>query len=105
MMRPLRDLSIRQKLTRVAMLASSLALVFAAAAFIVYDILAFRSAVVQRLSTEAEIVASNSASPVHHSWRMAKSSNRSPSSVCRSAPRRLLTGIRAHHTAHQYGPS
>jgi PAS domain S-box-containing protein len=63
-MRPLRDLSIRQKLTRVAMLASSLALIFAAAAFIVYDILAFRSAVVQRLSTEAEIVASNSASPL-----------------------------------------
>jgi signal transduction histidine kinase/CheY-like chemotaxis protein/PAS domain-containing protein len=61
-MRPLRDLSIRQKLTRVAMLASSLALVFAAAAFILYDILAFRSAVVQRLSTEAEIIASNSAS-------------------------------------------
>ena len=61
-MRPLRDLSIRQKLTRVAMLASSLALLFAAAAFIVYDILAFRSAVVQRLSTEAEIIAANSAS-------------------------------------------
>jgi signal transduction histidine kinase/CheY-like chemotaxis protein len=60
--RPLRDLSIRQKLARVAMLASSLALLFAAAAFIVYDIVAFRAAVVQRLSTEAEIIASNSAS-------------------------------------------
>jgi len=58
----LRDLSIRQKLTRVAMLSSSLALVFAAAAFIVYDILASREAVVRRLSTEAEIIASNTAS-------------------------------------------
>src|SRR5215471_10455960 len=46
------------------MLASSLALVFAAAAFIVYDIVAFRTAVVRRLSTVAEIVASNSASPL-----------------------------------------
>ena len=61
-LRPLRDLSIRQKLLRVAMLASSLALVFAAAAFIVYDVVAFRSAVVRRLATEAEIIASNSAS-------------------------------------------
>src|SRR5262249_38641844 len=64
LVRPLRDLSIRQKLTRVAMLASSLALLFAAAAFIVYDIVAFRSAVVRRLSTEAEILASNVASPL-----------------------------------------
>ena len=61
-MRSLRDLSIRQKLTRVAMLASSLALVFAATAFILYDIVAFRSAVVRRLSTEADIIAANSAS-------------------------------------------
>ena len=58
----LRDLSIRQKLTRVAMLSSSLALVFAATAFIVYDIVASRAAVVRRLSTEAEIIASNTAS-------------------------------------------
>jgi signal transduction histidine kinase/ActR/RegA family two-component response regulator len=64
LIRPLRDLSIRQKMTRVAMLASSLALVFAAAAFIVYDIVAFRTAVVRRLSTVAEILASNSASPL-----------------------------------------
>jgi len=60
-MRRLRDLSIRQKLTRVAMLSSSLALVFAAAAFILYDIVASREAVVRRLSTEAEIIASNTA--------------------------------------------
>ena len=61
-MRPLRDLSIRQKLTRVAMLASGLALAFAAATFIVFDILAFRAAIVRRLATEAEIVSSNSVS-------------------------------------------
>jgi HAMP domain-containing protein len=60
--RRLRDLSIRQKLTRVAMLSSSLALVFAATAFIVFDVLASRTAVVHRLSTEAEIIASNTAS-------------------------------------------
>jgi PAS domain S-box-containing protein len=58
----LRDLSIRQKLTRVAMLSSSLALVFAATAFIAYDIVASRAVVVRRLSTEAEIIASNTAS-------------------------------------------
>ncbi|HYU41265.1 MAG TPA: ATP-binding protein [Vicinamibacteria bacterium] len=61
-MRRLRDLSIRQKLTRVAMLSSSLALIFAATAFIAYDVLASRSAVARRLSTEAEIIASNIAS-------------------------------------------
>jgi len=61
-MRRLRDLSIRQKLTRVAMLSSSLALIFAATAFIAYDVLASRSAVARRLSTEAEIIASNTAS-------------------------------------------
>jgi PAS domain S-box-containing protein len=61
-MRRLRDLSIRQKLTRVAMLSSSLALIFAATAFIAYDVLASRVAVARRLSTEAEIIASNTAS-------------------------------------------
>src|SRR6516164_1920592 len=49
--------------------------------------------------------ASGSPSPVHHSWRMSKSSKRSPSRVFRSSPRRLLTGTRAHHCARQYGPS
>src|SRR5258708_39066607 len=61
-MRRLRDLSIRQKLTRVAMLSSSLALIFAATAFIASDVLASRSAVARRLATEAEIIASNTAS-------------------------------------------
>ena len=56
-------------------------------------------------SSRRTTVASGSASPVHYSWRMAKSSNRSPSSVCRNALRRLLTGMRAHHSARQYGPS
>src|SRR5262249_56537276 len=64
LMRPLRDLSIRQKLTRVAMMASSLALLFAAVAFVIYDVLAFRSAIVRRLATEAEIVAANSVSAI-----------------------------------------
>ena len=32
---------------------------------------------------------------VHHSCRFAKSSKRSPSSVCRRAPHRLLSGVRA----------
>ena len=56
-------------------------------------------------SSRRTTLASGSASPVHHSWRMAKSSNRSPSSVCRSMLRRLATGTRAHHSARQYGPS
>ena len=56
-------------------------------------------------SSRRTTLASGSSSPVHHSWRMAKSSNRSPSSVSRKAPRRLAAGTRAHHSARQYGPS
>jgi hypothetical protein len=52
-------------------------------------------------SSRRTTLASGSASPVHHSWRMAKSSNRSPSSVCRNMLRRLAAGTRAHHPARQ----
>src|SRR6516225_6312358 len=56
-------------------------------------------------SSRRTTFASGRASPVHHSWRISKSSKRSPSRVLRSSPRRLLTGTRAHHCARQYGPS
>jgi hypothetical protein len=58
--RPFRDLSIRQKLTRVAVLASSIALASAATAFVVYDVFTYREALVRRLDTVANIVATNS---------------------------------------------
>jgi PAS domain S-box-containing protein len=60
--RPFRDLSIRQKLTRVAVLASSIALASAATAFVVYDVFTYREALVRRLDTVASIVATNSVS-------------------------------------------
>jgi PAS domain S-box-containing protein len=61
-MRPFRDRSIGQKLTLVGMLASSVALFAASAAFLVYEFVAFRNEVVRRLTADAEIVGANTAS-------------------------------------------
>jgi hypothetical protein len=59
-MRSLGALSIRSKLTLMIMAASSLALLFACAAFISYDSYTFRIAKVQDVATLAEIIGSNS---------------------------------------------
>ncbi len=61
-MRPFRDLAIRQQLMRVAVLASSVALLSAAFGFAVYDVVAFRESLVRRLATDADIIAANAAS-------------------------------------------
>jgi PAS domain S-box-containing protein len=61
-MRPLAALSIRRKLRRVGLLASTTALLSAIAAFVVYDVTTFRSEMVRRLGTQADIVGYNSAS-------------------------------------------
>jgi signal transduction histidine kinase len=61
-MRAFSDLSIREKLTRVSMLASGSALLSASLAFLLYDLYALRSALVARLKTSARIVGANSAS-------------------------------------------
>lgn len=57
-----RDLSIRRSLTLVTMLASSAALLAASAAFIGYDVVAFRQGMARRLETIADILTYNGAS-------------------------------------------
>jgi len=57
----LRDYSIRKKLTWICMLTSGAVLVLASAAFLAYEWTAFRGELLARLSTQAQIVGSNSA--------------------------------------------
>ncbi|HEY2380638.1 MAG TPA: ATP-binding protein [Terriglobia bacterium] len=57
----LRDLSIKRKLTLMAMLTSSIALVLSSASFLVYDLVSFRKLLNQDLTTQAQIIAYNSA--------------------------------------------
>jgi len=54
--------SITKKLTRMNMLVSGAALLLACLAFVAYDVLAFRQAVVHNLSIQAQIAGSNSVS-------------------------------------------
>jgi signal transduction histidine kinase/DNA-binding response OmpR family regulator len=56
------DNSISRRLTWMNMLVSGAALLLACAAFIAYDMLTFRAAMVRNLSTEAQIIGSNSVS-------------------------------------------
>ena len=57
---PSRELSIREKLTRIVMLTSSVALLLACMAFAIYDAITFRLALTRNLSTLAQIIGSNS---------------------------------------------
>src|SRR4051794_2341267 len=57
----LRNLSIERKLTLLAMLTSTIAVVLSSASFLAYDLVTFRSLLRTDLMTEAEIVAYNSA--------------------------------------------
>lgn len=61
-MRTLRDMSIGRMLTLVALLATGLALLCAGGATILWDVVAFRSALAQRLKIVAEILAYNGSS-------------------------------------------
>ncbi len=56
------DISISRKLTWMNMLVSGTALLLACAAFIAYDMATFRTAMVRNLSTQAQIIGSNSVS-------------------------------------------
>ncbi|HSA92908.1 MAG TPA: ATP-binding protein [Terriglobales bacterium] len=56
-----RDYSIRKKLTWMSMLTSGTALVLASTAFLAYEWTAFRKEILARVSTQAQIVGSNSA--------------------------------------------
>src|SRR5580700_8654652 len=56
------DNSISRKLTWMNMLVSGAALLLACASFITYDMLTFRATMVRNLSTQAQIIGSNSVS-------------------------------------------
>ena len=60
----LADLPIDRKLTLLAAAASAIALAVASASFIAYDRLSFDETIVRRVSGEAEIVATNSATAI-----------------------------------------
>src|SRR5262249_26013209 len=61
-MRAFRDFSIKWKLMWVSMLAIGTALLLICAAFVTYDLLTFRDAIVRKLSVQAEIIGTNSIS-------------------------------------------
>src|SRR5712692_8456699 len=63
-MRRFRDLPIKAKLTVAGILASGTALALAGIAFVTYDLMSLRQAMVLRLSVQADIIGSNSVSAV-----------------------------------------
>jgi signal transduction histidine kinase len=62
--RHFRDVPIRRKLTVVNLLSSTLALVLATGAFVSYELVTFRQAMVRKLSIEADLIGANAASAV-----------------------------------------
>ena len=58
---PIRNLSIKRKLTLITMCTSSIALVLSSASFLIYDLVSFRRLLSQDLITQAEIIGNNSA--------------------------------------------
>jgi PAS domain S-box-containing protein len=54
--------SIQQRLRRLSLLTSGIALLAASASFVVYDVRTFRTSSIQRLSSQADIVGANSVS-------------------------------------------
>jgi signal transduction histidine kinase len=60
----LHGLTIRQKLSRISMLSSMVALLSASIAFLAYDGYTFRQRLVRRLQTEAQILRANCVSPL-----------------------------------------
>jgi signal transduction histidine kinase len=63
-MRAFRDLSIRQKLTWMSVVASGTALLLACAAFLAYELFAYRESMIRILSVRAGIIGTNSASAI-----------------------------------------
>src|SRR2546427_7966173 len=63
-MRAFRDLSIRQKLTVMSVFASGTALLLACAAFLSYELLAFKKDMIRALSVRSEIIGANTASAI-----------------------------------------
>jgi len=65
------DRSITKKLTRMNMLVSGAALLIACVAFVAYDLVTFRQAMVYNLSIQAQMAGSNSVSPLLFNDRQA----------------------------------
>ena len=61
-MRNLRDISIKLKLTLIIMLTSTVVLLLACMAFVIYDLITFRRSMTRDLSTIAEIIGNNTTS-------------------------------------------
>ena len=57
-MRFLRDVSLKWKLMVIIMLISSVALMLACAAFVIYEVILFRKDVVDDLTVKAEVIGS-----------------------------------------------
>ena len=56
----LKNVSIREKLNRIVMLTTSVALLLAALGFFLYDLLAFRNTEAHELASVADIIGANS---------------------------------------------
>jgi uncharacterized membrane protein affecting hemolysin expression len=63
----LQKTSIKRKQTLIVMLTSGVALLLACGAFATYEVMAFRTAMVQNLSTLAEIIGNNSSAALDFS--------------------------------------
>jgi PAS domain S-box-containing protein len=63
-MRSFRDISIRRKLTVMSILASGTALLLACAAFLAYELFAYRDGMIRFTSIRADIIGTNSASAI-----------------------------------------
>ena len=85
-----RDNSISKRLTRMNMLVSGAALLISCAAFVAYDVVSFRDAMVHNLSIQAQIAGSNSVSALLFDDREAAESTLS---ALKAAPNIVSAGI------------
>jgi signal transduction histidine kinase len=85
-----RNYSITKKLIGINMLVSGAALLIACAAFVAYDLITFREAVVHNLSIQAQMAGSNSVSPLMFNDPQAAENTMS---ALKAAPNVVLAGI------------
>src|SRR4029077_13762891 len=85
-----RDSSITKRLTRMNILVSGAALLISCAAFVAYDLVSFREAMVHNLSIEAQIAGSNSVSALLFDDRQTAESTLS---ALKAAPNIVSAGI------------
>src|SRR5688572_27192210 len=67
-----RDLPIKRKLTSVIMLTSTIVLLATCAAFAAYEVITFRNAMKQNLSTLAQVIAAQSTAAILYSEKDAR---------------------------------